>query len=78
MSKKKRDDIDAKQLEICKQRGHDDRHLSSSWWKCKWCGMWLREVRTIEERRTPPPVDEQSPLLRLTEGAGKKSEAEKR
>ena len=67
MSKKKKDGIDAKQLEICKQRGHDTGYLGTDWSQCKWCRMWLREVRTIEERRDAPPAEEQSPLGRLLE-----------
>jgi hypothetical protein len=30
--------------------------------QCKWCGMWLRELHTIEEREDEPPQDEQSPF----------------
>jgi hypothetical protein len=33
-----------------------------AWAQCKWCGTWLREVRTIEEREDAPPKKEQSSL----------------
>lgn len=57
--------INADELSICKRRGHDAGFLGKDWTQCKWCGMWLREVRTIEERAEEPPKDQQSPLDRL-------------
>ncbi len=48
-------------LEICKTRGHDAPGLGlfpNKWTKCKWCGMWVRELRTIEERTDEPPENE--------------------
>jgi hypothetical protein len=54
--------IDLAALAICKQRGHDAHTSQNFWSKCKWCGMWLREVRTIEEREDEPPAAEQSPF----------------
>jgi hypothetical protein len=67
MGKKKKDTVNDKQLAICKQRGHNARGILSpkDWSQCEFCGMWLREVRTIEERRDTPPEDEQSPFHRL-------------
>jgi len=50
---------------ICKVRGHSFERFAHRWTKCKWCGTWLREVRTIEEREDEPPEDEQSPILKL-------------
>lgn len=55
--------INPEELAICKRRGHELAHTWGRRWKqCKWCGMWLREVRTIEEREDEPPKDEQDPL----------------
>lgn len=70
--KKKKDGIDEKQLAICKQRGHHTRYLGDEWSQCKWCGMWLREVRKIEERRDAPPADQQSSVQKLMDEAEKK------
>lgn len=57
--------VNEKELEICKVRGHDRFGLGSYWQQCKWCGIWLREVRTTEEREDAPPEDEQDPLIAL-------------
>ena len=57
--------VNEKELEICKVRGHDRFGLGSYWQQCKWCGIWLREVRTTEEREDTPPEDEQHPLIAL-------------
>jgi hypothetical protein len=57
--------INPEELAICKRRGHKADGLSlhtSRWSQCQWCGMWLREVRTIEEREDDPPKEEQSPI----------------
>ncbi len=58
------------ELAICKRRGHDALGLGirEGWSQCKWCGIWLREVRTIEEREDDPPADEQDPLGRIKRG----------
>jgi hypothetical protein len=58
--------INPEELEVCKRRGHELKHTWGQRWKqCKWCGMWLREVRTIEEREDEPPKDDQDPLGRF-------------
>jgi len=58
--------INLDEQSVCKRRGHDpDTGLSRGWVQCKWCGTWLREVRTIEEREDEPPDDEQDPLRKL-------------
>ena len=59
--------INQDELTICKRRGHDARGLAldSDWVQCKWCGTWLRQVKTIEERDDAPPKEEQSRLGRL-------------
>ncbi len=50
---------------ICKWRGHDAGiGIRLGWAQCKWCGMWLREVRTIEEREDAPPEEEKSTFPR--------------
>jgi hypothetical protein len=57
------------ELAICKRRGHDSGLVFDQKWKpCKWCGIWLREVHTIEEREAEPPPDEQSPPAKLLRG----------
>jgi hypothetical protein len=45
------------EIRICKQRGHS-LPTSEGWSQCEWCGLWLREVRTIEERENDPPPDQ--------------------
>jgi hypothetical protein len=46
-------------LQICRRRGH--KHLLGSHWsRCDWCGFWVREIRTIEEREEEPPGKEMS------------------
>ena len=54
--------INRKELAVCKRRGHGTILLGDKWAQCKWCGTWIREVRTIEEREDAPPEDEQSAL----------------
>ncbi len=60
--------INAEELAICRRRGHGAHGGFDAWWsRCKWCGAWVREVRTttIEEREDDPPPSERSPLDRL-------------
>jgi hypothetical protein len=54
--------IDKKELAVCKKRGHDASLLGGGWEQCKWCGTWLREVRTIEERDDTPPESDRNVL----------------
>jgi hypothetical protein len=63
--KQKPDSVDDKQLAICKQRGHNHTGLRAKWSQCKWCGMWLREVITVQESRKAPPENEQDESIRL-------------
>jgi hypothetical protein len=49
--------MDANELRICRQRGHSPT-MSDGWSQCKWCGLWRRERRTIEERESEPRSDE--------------------
>ena len=58
--------INAEELTVCKRRGHDaEIGLRSGWVQCKWCGMWLREVKTVQEREDDPPVSERNTLPEL-------------
>ena len=58
--------INAEELAVCKQRGHhSDIGLRSGWVQCKWCGMWLREIRTMQEREDDPPMSERNSLVEL-------------
>ena len=56
--------VNPEELAICRRRGHDapPAIFSEGWIQCKWCGMWLRQVRTTEEREDEPPKDEQMPM----------------
>ena len=47
------------ELVVCRRRGHSTR-IGQRWSKCSYCGFWLREVITIEEREDEPPEDEMS------------------
>jgi hypothetical protein len=62
--------INPEELAVCKRRGHEAAASlwSERWKQCKWCGMWLREVRTTEEREDEPPIDDQDPLGRIRRG----------
>jgi hypothetical protein len=61
--------VNRDELAICKRRGHDlGIAFDQKWKQCKWCGMWLRQVHTIEEREDEPPADEQSPSARFLGG----------
>ncbi len=57
--------INRDELAICKRRGHDAGLLGEDWSLCKWCGTWLRELRTIEEREDEPPKSRQNPLGKI-------------
>lgn len=56
--------VNQEELAICKRRGHSVnlRLLTSEggWNQCEWCGLWLREVRTVEEREDDPPEPERA------------------
>ena len=55
--------INPEEFAICKRRGHGTEiSLKGGWVQCRWCGMWLREVQTIEEREDEPPENERNPL----------------
>ena len=54
--------INQEELAICRRRGHVGRISDHGWNKCSFCGMWMREVRHIEEREDEPPEDEIDPL----------------
>jgi hypothetical protein len=56
--------INAEELAICRRRGHSDDFFGKGWRKCKWCGMWSRQVTSIEEREYEPPEAEQDLRMR--------------
>jgi len=61
--------INPEELAICKRRGHNTgAGMDRGWAQCKFCGLWLRVVRTIEEREDEPPKAELDPLVRLGRG----------
>jgi hypothetical protein len=47
--------INQEELAICRRRGHTTSSLFGYWVQCAACGMWIREVRTIEESEETPP-----------------------
>jgi hypothetical protein len=53
--------INQEELAICKRRGHQPAPYKQ-WQRCKWCGMWIRSVTTIEEREDDPPEKERDPM----------------
>lgn len=55
--------INPEELAICQRRGHTGE-IREGWTKCKWCGTWRREVRTVEEREDDPPEAELDTRLR--------------
>jgi hypothetical protein len=61
--------VNPEELAICKRRGHEPPGREDKWRRCRWCGVWLRTVSTIEEREDEPPEDEKSPSERLEEMA---------
>jgi hypothetical protein len=46
-------------VQICRRRGHS-LPIHGGWEPCEWCGLWLREKRTIEEREDEPSEEEMS------------------
>jgi hypothetical protein len=62
--------VDENELEICRRRGHGAGILTPEWNRCKWCGMWVREVRMIEERIEDPPRNEVGAWTKLTDKDG--------
>src|SRR5262249_53286548 len=66
--KERRRRVNAEEFAICQRRGHKPAAPAiDGWVPCEFCGIWLREVRTvtIETREDQPPEDEQNPLYRL-------------
>jgi hypothetical protein len=51
--------LSAAELAICRRRGHST-WIGKSWSNCSYCGFWLRENLTLEEREDEPPNDEMS------------------
>lgn len=55
--------MNLEEQQICKRRGHSVV-IDEGWSPCEWCGLWLREKRTIEEREDAPPQKERDSQLR--------------
>jgi hypothetical protein len=57
--------INRKELAICKRRGHTFQGLVATehWRPCLQCGIWVREVRTLQESEVEPPEDQIDPLI---------------
>jgi hypothetical protein len=51
--------LSAAELAICRRRGHSTI-VGKGWSNCSYCGFWLRENLTLEEREDEPPNDEVS------------------
>jgi hypothetical protein len=66
--------INAEELVICRRRSHNPEagFGMGGWVQCVSCGMWLREVTTIEEREDEPPESELSLLARARKLDGEK------
>jgi hypothetical protein len=56
--------INAEEFAVCRRRGHEGP-AHEGWTQCKWCGIWLREVRKIEESEDEPPEAELDIRLRV-------------
>lgn len=70
---------DQNELAICKKRGHKFGlpYTPLRWECCSECGVWVREVRTIEEREDAPPKEEWNPLWKLHEDMKAENAAKK-
>ena len=64
--------MDTEELRICRRRGHR-RTWGEGWNQCKWCGLWLREKREIEEREGDPQADETASPKRRTSRTGEET-----
>jgi hypothetical protein len=51
--------LSAVELVLCRRRGHSTS-VRKHWSNCSFCGYWLRENLTLEEREDEPPIDEMS------------------
>lgn len=60
--------VNQEELAICRRRGRHAIFLGSGWVQCKWCGMWLRGLTTIEEREDEPPEEELALGVRTDRG----------
>jgi len=59
--------IDSQQAAICLQRGHEEAP-EQGWQRCKWCGLWYRERRILEESAAIPPYNDWAFSLKLQRG----------
>jgi len=62
--------VNGEELAICTRRGHDATGLGigEGWIQCKWCGMWLRAIHTIEEREDAPAAQDMGMFARIKAG----------
>src|ERR1700722_14502687 len=67
-STKERRVFNPEEAEICKRRGHSEYPDEKRGSECNFCGTFYREVRSVEERDEEPPIDEQYPRLKITNG----------
>ncbi len=67
--------INAEELTICKRRGHSfgSWGVSQLWKPCRWCGMWVRERRVMEEQEDAPPESERDPIMQMRNWAKEES-----
>jgi len=55
--------VDQNELEICRRRAIRFSSLAEDKWsRCRWCGIWLRHVKKLEEREDDPPESERDRL----------------
>ena len=50
--------VNQNELAICRRRGHHLTFLGDRWIQCKWCGMWLRQRKVLDEQEDAPPQSE--------------------
>jgi hypothetical protein len=62
-------EISRDEVAVCRRRGHDTKAIGfmadGRWGQCRWCGLWLRQITTVEEREDAPPQEEQNPMARM-------------
>jgi hypothetical protein len=55
------------------QTARTQRTMGERWSPCRWCGLWLREKREIEERESEPQADEIASPARHNSQAGRET-----
>jgi hypothetical protein len=59
--------VNQEELAICRRRGHDATFLGDGWIQCKWCGMWLRQRKLLDEQEDEPPQSEINLIAKFME-----------